>query len=329
MEPALRKIAVELGFRLPAQPGVNGKGPVALVYHGIASGPDRYGVGAEVFENHVRFLKENFDLVRAEELNSPARRSRRIQVLLTFDDGFRNNASIVSPILEKYSAPAIFFVATRHLAPGNYLWFAYLRALEEFYPESGFQFNGEWMNMRPSDRAATVKRLRRHLLSLRPHPGKMYQTIQQALPEMESFTTPEQRAELHQGMTSDQLRRLASNPLFEIGAHTADHPFLTMCDDAEMWWQLEQGKARIEQHSGRPCKLFAYPSDDHDDRVRDACRQIGFSAAFSVHRTSQRVRQFTVPRVGVYYPALPELGFKVRWNGALRKIRQWSGTQQQ
>jgi len=286
-------------------------------------------MGAEVFENQIQFLKEKFELVGAEELSSRAPRGPKIRVLLTFDDGFRNNADIVSPVLEKYKAPAIFFVSTRHLEPGRYLWFAYLRALEEFYPASGFHFNGEWMNMLPKHRSETVDRLRRHLLSLRPHPGGMYQTIESALPEMESFTTVEQRAELHEGMTPDQLSQLASNPLFAIGAHTADHPFLTMCDDAEMCRQLEDGKTRIEHYTGLPCELFAYPSDDHDDRVRDACRRIGFRAAFSVHRTNQRFRQFTVPRVGVYYPALPELGFKVRWNGVLRKIKQWSGIPQQ
>ena len=37
-------------------------------------------------------------------------------VLLTFDDGFANNATNVVPLLETFEAPAVFFVTTQHVA---------------------------------------------------------------------------------------------------------------------------------------------------------------------------------------------------------------------
>lgn len=36
-------------------------------------------------------------------------------VLLTFDDGFANNATNVLPLLEQYQAPAVFFITTQHV----------------------------------------------------------------------------------------------------------------------------------------------------------------------------------------------------------------------
>lgn len=45
-------------------------------------------------------------------------------VLLTFDDGFANQAEVALPILEQFRAPAVFFVATSHVAdPGDWLPF--------------------------------------------------------------------------------------------------------------------------------------------------------------------------------------------------------------
>ncbi len=43
-------------------------------------------------------------------------------VLLTFDDGFANNVTHALPLLEEHGAPAVFFVATQHVAdPRNWL----------------------------------------------------------------------------------------------------------------------------------------------------------------------------------------------------------------
>jgi len=43
-------------------------------------------------------------------------------VLLTFDDGLANNFTQAVPVLEEFSAPAVFFVATQHISnPNNWL----------------------------------------------------------------------------------------------------------------------------------------------------------------------------------------------------------------
>ena len=41
------------------------------------------------------------------------------EVVLTFDDGFANNATVARPVLEELQMSAVFFVSTRHLEPGR------------------------------------------------------------------------------------------------------------------------------------------------------------------------------------------------------------------
>jgi peptidoglycan/xylan/chitin deacetylase (PgdA/CDA1 family) len=49
-------------------------------------------------------------------------------MLLTFDDGLANNATVAMPVLEKHDAPAVFFVTTRHSAdPAD--WLPHIRTI--------------------------------------------------------------------------------------------------------------------------------------------------------------------------------------------------------
>ena len=96
------------------------------------------------------------------------RRTRRI--LLTFDDGLRNNAEVVAPILRKYDIPAVFFVCSRHAVPGQYLWFSYLQALERHFNGDGFLLRGEFIRMSGDQRRQSIAQLKETLAMSRTRP---------------------------------------------------------------------------------------------------------------------------------------------------------------
>ncbi len=328
LKAQIRNFAAEIGRRLPAQPGAARSGPVAIMYHGIPDQPDALGMGREAFEEQMLFLRDHFEFVTPDWKRRPGQNFSRMQVLLTFDDGFLNNAEVAAPILRRLGIPAVFFVTTRHLTPGRVLWFAYLRALEEQYPGDALRFRGETFDLSRdlshAGRGNALRRLRNMLLGLQPHPAAMYSAIENELPPIETFTSETMRRDRYDGMSERQLTELATDPLFTIGAHTADHPMLTRCSAEEQRTQMVRGRQEIERVTGRSCDLFAYPSDDHDSRVHEMVAQLDFRAVFSVHRTVDRDPMLAVPRVGVYYPGLPELGFKIQWNGVLRQLQQWN-----
>ena len=165
---------------------------------------------------------------------------------LTFDDGFGNNAEVVAPILRKYRVPALFFVSSRHSTPGKYLWFSYLRALERRYPAERLRFRGTAFDMTPRARSDSIQRLSTILLDLRPHPTAMYSAIETELPPLEEFVAESELQDCYAGMTPEQLAHLAAEPLFSIGAHTADHPFLSRCEAAERQRQIHSNREWLE-----------------------------------------------------------------------------------
>jgi peptidoglycan/xylan/chitin deacetylase (PgdA/CDA1 family) len=67
------------------------------------------------FAADLTYLQHNFELLSYAQLSArshAAQRRRRNELVLTFDDGFSQCASVAAPILRRHGAPAVFFVIT-------------------------------------------------------------------------------------------------------------------------------------------------------------------------------------------------------------------------
>jgi peptidoglycan/xylan/chitin deacetylase (PgdA/CDA1 family) len=313
----IRTIAATVGWRLPFKRSLGSRHPVVLMYHGVPRSGSP--VNAGVFESHVLFLKKHFEIVGPAAVDERRAPSERIRVLLTFDDGFRNNAEVVAPILKRHSVPAIFFVCTRHATPGKYLWFSYLNMLRKYFRGNGFVFEGEHMDMSPERITHTLKSLETHLMEVAPHPSGMYDIIDQRLPRLEDFASTDDLNDSCAGMTEEQIQELAADPLFTIGAHTVDHPSLMRCNDLEVELQIKRNKDWIQSLTGVNCDTIAYPNAEYRKEIIEICRRLGFTRGYAVNRSLNYDSKFEVQRTGIYTSSLNELGFKMRW-GKLARI---------
>jgi len=319
----LREWTAALGYHFPLTRLLAPRNPVVLMYHGIPRQSEGSAVNADSFERHICFLKKNFALVSVDDLGGRERIGSRVRVMLTFDDGFRKHAEVAAPILRRHSVPACFFISSRHAYPRKYLWFTYLRMLEKHFKGNGFMFDGEFMDMSVPRQRLTIDRLTTLLVRLRPHPERMYQVIEEDLPRPEDFVSSSDLIDRYAGMTAEQIEELSTNPLFSIGVHTLDHPFLTKCDRAEANRQIVENKTWLENVIRRPCGAIAYPLADYDSEILKLCRSVGFCRGYSVNRSIDYDPELERPRLGIYYPSLNALGFKVRWGNLLREFGQY------
>lgn len=87
---------------------------VVLYYHRI--GPrDVLTKPPDEFRRDLEYLKENYDCISFSELCERLRsgaRPRRRSVVITFDDGYRDNFTAAVPALKEAGVTATFFVAT-------------------------------------------------------------------------------------------------------------------------------------------------------------------------------------------------------------------------
>jgi peptidoglycan/xylan/chitin deacetylase (PgdA/CDA1 family) len=311
---------LRMGWSFPFARTLAPRRPVIVLYHGVPA-RDVSTMSAEVFERHILFLKRHFEFVSPHDPDRARAPQQKLRVLLTFDDGFRNNAEVAAPLLRKHDVPAIFFVASRHATPGKYLWFSHMRALETCFREKALSFRGTQYDMSPMQRSRSFQKLGDLLLSLRPHPAAMYEALERELPRLEDFVSKGELTDHYAGMTSDQVAALAADPLFALGAHTVDHPFLTRCEPKEALRQIRENRAWLEAASGRRCNDIAYPSGDYSAELLSVCREEGFKRGFATSTRIDPQSILALPRLGIYSESTDVLGFKVQWGSLLREVR--------
>ncbi len=294
-----------------------------LMYHGVPEfGLDGF-VDRRTFERHIAYLNRCCAFIHPGELAQwrPGRFGRR-RILLTFDDGLLSHAKNVVPVLRRFQVPGLFFVSSRHLDGGGLLWFRYLELLEYFFPDGKLKLHGEIYSMRPDEKRNSLRRLREYLLSLRPHPSELYRVIDEDLPAAQEFAPPEAIADHAAGMTREQLRELTNDPLFSVGAHTIDHPDLTLCTPGEARRQLKENRYLLEQVTGQPCDTVGYPLGMYNESVLKTCEELGFRSGFGVFKNTfgEKWAHLTLERIGIYRKSTGALVAKALVGKRMRAI---------
>jgi len=87
-----------------------------LLYHSLNL--QISGVLKDVFEEHIKYLSSNYKLITLKEALHKITHGHLDgkELVITFDDGYEDNASKAFPILNKYDASATFFITTGLIA---------------------------------------------------------------------------------------------------------------------------------------------------------------------------------------------------------------------
>lgn len=85
------------------------------------------------------------------------------------------------------------------------------------------------------------------------------------------------------GITTDELKVLAADPLCTIGAHTVSHPRLdTLTTDAQRL-EITTSRQRLEELLQKPVRHFSYPHGAYNSHTVDICREAGFLTAVTTN----------------------------------------------
>lgn len=289
--------------RLPTWDGV-----LTFCFHRIGTGGGSawertiWDTTLEELDQRLRFLRRHAEVIAPEEMLGLEAAPRGPHVLLTFDDGYREWATEVLPLLRAHGLKAAFFLSTGFIDNPRAPWWYELPWMVQESNASSLP-GGKWLaeTLRlDENRDGAAKTLLDAYKSL---PGERTEEFLEWVAEASGSGRCDPRTMRDDWLTWDMARELRDAGM-EIGGHTVDHPVLSRLPAEAQREQVSACGRRIEAELDRPMRMFAYPvglPDSFDEETRAVLREEGIRLAFGYHggyaRASQLLDPLDVPRV--------------------------------
>jgi peptidoglycan/xylan/chitin deacetylase (PgdA/CDA1 family) len=227
------------------------------MYHGVAQ-PD-----AQALAEQLRYLTRHFKVVSLESMLDRIMHGSfplAHEIVLTFDDGLRNNLTVAYPILRGLRLPATMFVCPALVESGAWLWNHEMRCrlqtlaapelaelrMKLLSPGNSVDAIIEWMKTLHLQQRRTAEAIiRQATMSFRPTAA-----------QREAFDI----------MNWNDLRSF-DRELITMGSHTLSHPILTKLSNQEIESEILDSHRFLEQRLERKIDFFCYPNGAYDRRA--------------------------------------------------------------
>ena len=188
-------------------------------------------------------------------------------IVVTLDDGYRDNLTEGLPIFERHSVPFIVYLSTAFVGPARSPWWY---ALEELILAKDELWHDEELIPVGSIEAkeALFMRVREAALLSTMGAGQYIS----ALCERNGYV-PEVSAPSF--LSWDEVRRLHSHPLAEIGAHGHEHLNLQGLSHEEVRAELVVARDEIARHTGCVPDHYSYAYGLFDETATSVVRELG------------------------------------------------------
>jgi len=236
-----------------------------LCYHRITrpgSGFKYLGVPQDVFEEHILFLMRHFCIVSFDEAieRFKAKAKGKPLLVLTFDDGYRDNYLYAFPVLKKYQLVGTIFLTADYIGTEQRFWWdrvADIAVKNTGLKEKGFmidEINLSLKKLREEERERRIEDLRQR------------------------FGCSETSEKERDILSWDEIKEMAGYGI-DFGSHTLTHPDLTLLKEGELRKEISRSKEVLEGVLKRNISGFSYPYGFYNDDVKGIVRESSYSYA--------------------------------------------------
>lgn len=284
---------------------------LVVMYHGVTAAdyqpPVWTQLPSHVFEKQIEWLSRNFTPVTLSEVVAAIKHGKDLpsnSVLITFDDGLKNNYTVAYPVLKKYQVPGAIFLTVDFIGTDRFFWVDELYmalvearqqgvAINLSFPAADSNFkigkiwNAYYVMVEFLKRTPEVERKKRLKFIF------------------DQVSIDRQKYQNDFGLLSwNDVRTMDDERLIEFGCHTATHRILTSVTDENLEDELFGAKQRMENKLGYKINTFCYPNGgfgvDYLAKHRDLLHSAGYVCAFSTNSGMFNVgtdHPFSIPRI--------------------------------
>lgn len=245
-----------------------------------------------VFRKQIKYVTKDYTITT--DLN------KKRHIVITFDDGYKNNHDIVIPILKEYNAKAYFFLSFSNLNSIKPLWIDKILYWFSYVPYGEYKIRNS--NYSLTNEVSRLKEYWKLFEKIKNNYALRY-TIIQDLENLYSFNKIKINSNYYTlrftGLTSNDIKKMSHEGFF-IGAHSVYHDMLAKLTPSE----LDNDFKTCKQNVGTiyNTKVMSYPYGGPvqiSQKVLDCAQKHGFTYAFAnsplVKHTKYSSLRITLP----------------------------------
>ncbi len=246
-----------------------------------------YSCTSEEFDWQLGWLKRRFPIVNLQQAvdivhgrSTPAKTS----ILLTFDDGYRDNYLEAFPILRKHKVSATFFLPTMYVGSNILPWWdeiAYMIKKSELPTLTLIYPQNEVWDLASSDRLNVVFEVLRMFIRAKSVETELFL---QAMEQVTGVQRPGKHSE-RCFLTWDEAREMQAAGMC-FGSHTHSHEILGRLPYERQVEELRVSRQILETELGGVIDTLAYPRgrmSSFSEQTFAALRETNYTTAFSFY----------------------------------------------
>ncbi len=258
-----------------------------LTYHRVSDRPDSFlpAISVDAFRRQMNCLAERFEVLALDDAVEALAVGDIPEnaVVITFDDGYRDNLEHALPVLSELGLTATVFLVTGFIGTHRMLWhdrvFRALRQTREARLR-GFVPGYEVLSFAsPEERERSEDRILTFLKSLEPEfRDERVAALERTLRIAEPSTIGPRLM-----LDWDEVRQMQRAGI-SFGSHTVTHPILSRLHRDDVVREIEDSKVTIERETGLPVTAFAYPNGKRGDfgpEIQEFVRAAGYRCALT------------------------------------------------
>ncbi|MFY0631403.1 MAG: polysaccharide deacetylase family protein [Flavobacteriaceae bacterium] len=235
-----------------------------VYYHIISdSNPEHYfsnkALSIKNFRNHIRFFKQNYDIITLDEALhlSSHNETLKNKLVITFDDGFKENYSIIAPILDEEKISATFFIISSCIDNADLMWRNKILLFEKYKKGNIAKIiddiSRDFKLKKPTKKQDILQ------WSFEAWPMDIKEKIVNKLwHEIMPYQLEEYLQETNPYCSAKEIKEL-SDAGFGIGSHSHTHPIFSRLNYKDFSYEISKSTDILTSIIEKEISSFSYP----------------------------------------------------------------------
>jgi peptidoglycan/xylan/chitin deacetylase (PgdA/CDA1 family) len=225
-------------------------------------------------------------------------------VVVTFDDGYKDNYTNAYPILKKYGLPATIFLTADSIGTDKLPWWdkvAYI-VKQTGKEKVELESNGKIHKFVLAGSGEKKKACKEIIELMKTVEDYEKDNLMKALQDYCTDVTSDDLSGQTFMLSWEEVQEMSNNGI-EFGAHSCTHPILPNLQLNEMREEVIASKKKIEDKLSKTVEFFAYPNGNYNVMCREIVEESGFLGACSYQygTNNLKIDIYTLKRIAVNY----------------------------